>query len=86
MGKSDLFSHAGSLLQDLGDYRPITLFLVTKLLTFFYLRLNRVSAVNTEGFNRMGGTGYLSIRGMKWEEFCCGFEEPSTTDHRNKSQ
>lgn len=86
MWKSDLLSHGSYLLQDLGDSCPITLFLVTKLLTFFCIRLNRVSLVNTKGFNRMGGIRYLSIKGMKWEEFCCGFESSSTTDHCNKSQ
>lgn len=45
-----------------------------------------MSLVNTKGFNRMGAIRYLSIKGMKWEEFCCGFESSSTTDHCNKSQ
>lgn len=86
MWKFDLLSHAGSLLQDLGDYYPITLFPVTELLTSLYIGPNRVPAVNTKGFYRMGGIRFLSVRGMKWEEFCCGSESSSTTDHCNKSR
>lgn len=50
-------------LQDLGDYSPITLFIVTKLLIFFYIRLNSAGS-KYKMLYRMGGIRYLSIWGM----------------------